>query len=133
MHIPCPIKLGEPDSRDNDMAAYSAYTRALAHGLLMLTCHWNRNNLQAAPRFGRSVTAPGPQARHNHHQHNQAERQKANGRRMLLQGQRTKMQRVRNWLRATRRHVAERPLQSPQTPLLEEVHTTVGDGPLVSA
>uniref|UniRef100_A0A0K8VNW5 Uncharacterized protein n=1 Tax=Bactrocera latifrons TaxID=174628 RepID=A0A0K8VNW5_BACLA len=133
MHIPCPIKFGEPDSRENDMTAYSDYTRALAHGLLMLTYHWNRNNLPAAPRLRRPVTAPGPQTRQNHRQHNEPERQKANGRRILLQGQCTKMQRVRNWLRATRRHAAERPLQSPQRPLLDEVHATIGDGPLVLA
>uniref|UniRef100_A0A0A1X4D5 Succinate semialdehyde dehydrogenase [NAD(P)+] Sad n=1 Tax=Zeugodacus cucurbitae TaxID=28588 RepID=A0A0A1X4D5_ZEUCU len=135
MHIPCPIKFGEPDSRDNDMTAYSDYTRVLAHGLLMLTYHWNRNNLPAAPRPRRPVTAPGPQARHyrQHQQHNEPERQKANGRRILLQGQRTKMQRVRNWLRATRRQAADRSLQSPQTPLLDVVHSTVGDGPMVSA
>uniref|UniRef100_W8BIM7 Uncharacterized protein n=1 Tax=Ceratitis capitata TaxID=7213 RepID=W8BIM7_CERCA len=128
MHIPCPIKLGEPDSRENDAAAYSAYTRVLAQGLLMLTYHWNRNNLPSASRFRRQVAAPGPQTRHNPRP-SSPQRQKSNGRRLLQRGQRTKMQRVRNWLRASKRNTTERIPQPPQTPQLEEVHATVGDGP----
>ncbi|XP_053947649.1 uncharacterized protein LOC128856376 [Anastrepha ludens] len=128
MHIPCPIKLGAPDSLENELSA--TYARLLAYGLLILTSHWNQNNLQAVQRFQRQMAAPGPQTRHAH-QHNQPERQRSNGRRILLQDQRTKLRRVRDWWRANKRYAAERPPQTPQTPLLEEVRSTAGDGPLI--